>query len=357
MFGTEVGTQVAWLLPAALILGVAGLWFARGRAGLAVRAGLTLWLGWLVVTALTFSLMAGIFHPYYTVALAPAIGALVGIAAVVLWRHRESLVASGLLGFAVAFTTGLAFELLARDASWHPWLRYAVAVLGFASALMIVGVRHLPRQVGLVVAATAVVAALAGPAAYSLATAATPHTGSIPSAGPSSGGLGGPGGGLGGGIGGGTPPTGAAPGGTTGTPSTGATGGASTGGLLDGSTSSSALTRLLEADASSYTWVAAAVGSNSAAGYQLATQEPVMAIGGFNGTDQSMTLAQFESYVSAGKIHYYIPGSTMGGGGGGFGNSTSSTSTSESSQIQSWVESHYTATTIGGTTVYDLTSK
>ncbi len=167
---------------------------ARGRSRL--RAGLTLWLGWLLVTGLTFSLMAGIFHPYYTVALAPAIGALVGIGAVVLWRHRESLVASGLLGLTVAFTTGLAFELLARDASWHPWLRYAVAVLGFASALMIVGVRHLPRRVGLVVAATAVVAALAGPAAYSLATAATPHTGSIPSAGPSSSGLGRPCGGF-----------------------------------------------------------------------------------------------------------------------------------------------------------------
>ena len=81
MFGTEVGSQVAWLLPAALVLGVAGLWFARGRAHRPVRAGLTLWLGWLLVTGLTFSFMAGIFHPYYTVALAPAIGALVGIGA------------------------------------------------------------------------------------------------------------------------------------------------------------------------------------------------------------------------------------------------------------------------------------
>ena len=80
MFGTELGSQVAWLLPAALVLGVVALLFARGRRPL--QAGLTLWLGWLLVTALTFSLMAGIFHPYYTVALAPAIGALVGIGSV-----------------------------------------------------------------------------------------------------------------------------------------------------------------------------------------------------------------------------------------------------------------------------------
>ena len=97
MFDCEIGSQVAWLLPAALLLGVAGLWFARGGRR-AVQAGLTLWLGWLVVTGLTFSLMAGIFHPYYTVALAPAIGALVGIGAWVLWQHRASLVATGVLG-------------------------------------------------------------------------------------------------------------------------------------------------------------------------------------------------------------------------------------------------------------------
>ncbi len=104
MFGSEVGSQVGWLIPAALVLGVAGLWFARGRGGLAVRAGLTLWLGWLLVTGLTFSFMAGIFHPYYTVALAPAIGALVGIGGLVLWRHRDSLVATGILGFVTALT-------------------------------------------------------------------------------------------------------------------------------------------------------------------------------------------------------------------------------------------------------------
>jgi 4-amino-4-deoxy-L-arabinose transferase-like glycosyltransferase len=192
---------------------------------------------------------------------------------------------------------------------------------------MIVGVRHLPRRVGLAVASVAVVAALAGPATYSLATAATPHTGSIPSAGPSSSGFGGPGGG---GLGGGTPPT---------------------GGLLDGSTSSAALTRLLEADASSYTWVAAAVGSNSAAGYQLASQEPVMAIGGFNGSDPSPTLAQFRQWVAAGRIHYFIAQGRGFGGGGGL-----SAGGSTSSQIATWVEQTFPPRTVDGVTVYDLTS-
>ncbi len=195
MFGSEVGTQVAWLIPAALVLGGAGLWFARGRGALAVRSGLTLWLGWLLVTGLTFSFMAGIFHPYYTVALAPAIGALVGTGALVLWRHRDSLAATGVLGLTTALTAALSFELLARDASWHPWLRWLVLVVGFVSAALIVGVHHLPPRIATAVATAALVAGLAGPAAYSVATAATPHTGSIPSAGPSAGGFG-PGGGA-----------------------------------------------------------------------------------------------------------------------------------------------------------------
>ena len=76
--------------------------------------------------------------------------------------------------------------------------------------------------------------------------------------------------------------------------------------FLSSSTSSPALTKKLQADASQYTWVAATVNSNKAAGYQLASGDPVMAIGGFNGTDPAPTLAQFEKYVAEGKIHYFI---------------------------------------------------
>jgi 4-amino-4-deoxy-L-arabinose transferase-like glycosyltransferase len=98
--------------------------------------------------------------------------------------------------------------------------------------------------------------------------------------------------------------------------------------------------------------VAAAVGSNSAAGVQLATSEPVMAIGGFNGSDPTPTLAQFQALVRAGKVHYFLAGGggLRGGTGGGPGVSGAS------SAITSWVESTFTATTVGGVTVYDLTT-
>ena len=79
---------------------------------------------------------------------------------------------------------------------------------------------------------------------------------------------------------------------------------------------------------------------------ELATNLAVMPIGGFNGSDPSPALAQFQAYVAAGKIHYFI-------GGGGFGGQQGGSDSSGG--ISSWVQSHYTAVTIGGTTLYDLT--
>jgi 4-amino-4-deoxy-L-arabinose transferase-like glycosyltransferase len=125
------------------------------------------------------------------------------------------------------------------------------------------------------------------------------------------------------------------------------------GGFLSSSTSSPELTKKLQADASHYKWVAATVNSNNASGYQLASGDPVMAIGGFNGTDPAPTLAEFEKYVADGEIHYFIAAGGAGfGGGAGGGGSTSD----DASKITSWVESHYTAETVDGTTIYNLTS-
>ena len=133
----------------------------------------------------------------------------------------------------------------------------------------------------------------------------------------------------------------------------GGRGGGVGGGLLNSSTPGKALVALLESGASHFTWVAATTGADSAAGYQLATDDPVMAIGGFNGTDPSPTLVQFEKYVAEGRIHYYISGG--GGFGGTFGGRGNSTG-SDASTISSWVSSHFTARTVDGVTVYDLTA-
>ena len=119
------------------------------------------------------------------------------------------------------------------------------------------------------------------------------------------------------------------------------------GGLLGASTPGAEIVAALTADADSYTWAAAAIGSNTAAGYQLASQEAVMPIGGFNGSDPSPTLEQFQAYVAAGRIHYFI-------GGGGFGGSMGGSSASQ--EIATWVQENFEAVTVDGVTLYDLSA-
>ena len=207
LFASEMGGQISWLLPAALIALAALVWLSWRRSRTdQVRAAALLWGGWLVVTGLVFSYMSGIIHPYYTVALAPAIGALTGIGAVTAWRARRSMAGGRALAARAVLAAGLvvtgwwAFVLLGRSADWLPWLRPVVLVCGLAAAAVVIAERWLSgRAMVLSVAPLALVAGLAGPLAYSVNTAATSHTGALPSAGPSVASFGGPGGGPGGG--------------------------------------------------------------------------------------------------------------------------------------------------------------
>jgi 4-amino-4-deoxy-L-arabinose transferase-like glycosyltransferase len=433
LFGSEMGGQISWLLPAALIAVVGLLWLSlAGRPGRAWRrsrdlSAVLIWGGWLVVTGAVFSYMQGIIHPYYTVALAPAIGALVGIGAVRLWQSADRWPARALLAAGTAVSAIWAYTLLHRTPDWLPALRYIVLFGGLAAAaallvadrlgairrtqaegrpdVSVAGSASLPRWpdaagdkrrrtlVSAAITIPAVAAILAGPLAYSADTAATAHTGALPTAGPAvTAGFGGPGGtggvgpggaggfGAGGtgsrGLGGtGTGGTGTGgtgfPSGGTGAPGRSGTGGFAPGGTgtggtgtgtgpggfgargtgggpggLGGSTTvSSALTRLLEQDSSSYTWAAATVGSESAAPLQLATGLPIMSIGGFNGTDPAPSLAAFERLVAQHKIHYFVGenGDSFGGGSG------------FARQISSWVSAHFRSQTVGGVTVYNLT--
>ncbi|HWU08410.1 MAG TPA: glycosyltransferase family 39 protein [Streptomyces sp.] len=397
MFNSEIGGQISWLLPAALILLVAGLWLTwRAKRTDTARAAFLAWGGSLLMTAFVFSFMAGIFHQYYTVALAPYIAALAGMGATVLWEERSRWWAGAALGVTVAATAVWSYVLLGRTPDYHPWLRWAVLVGGLAGAVGLLLAARLGRVFALGVTGLGLAASLAGPTAYTISTLNTGHQGSIVTAGPAGASMGGPGGGRGGGPGGGERPggmqppgqgtqqggqapgnaqgtqqgggggfpgggmpgrngqgqgPGQAPGGQQGGMPGGSTGeggmgGGGMGGLLNGASVSSGATTLLKQDADAYTWAAAAIGSQNAASYQLATGDPVMAIGGFNGSDPSPTLAQFKEYVQDGRIHYFVPGGGMGGGMGGEGSS---------SQISTWVEENFKEVTAGSATFYDLT--
>lgn len=369
LFNSEFGGQIAWLLPAVLLLGAGLLWLGRLAPRTdAVRASVIIWGSWVAVTGLTFSLMAGIIHPYYMVALAPGIAGLAGLGGVLLWQRRDQPVAAALLAVAVVAAGVMGAALLGRTPTFVPWLRWVVLLGSLAAAGAVLAAaapgfratalrRGVPAASGIMTRTTAVLAvgaALAGPLAYSLSTAATAQSGSIVSAGPAVSGRGGAGfpavfggnGGFGGGPGvnsnGTANGAGRGPGGGGRGPGGGGAGGM--GGLLGATTPSAALVTALQAGAGSFTWAAAVVGSNNAAGYQLATGLPVMAVGGFNGTDPAPTLAQFQQYVADGKIHYFIAGRTMQGQSG----------SDDAARIASWVAANFAAQTIGGTTVYLL---
>ncbi|GAA3884434.1 glycosyltransferase family 39 protein [Saccharothrix violaceirubra] len=298
LFGASMGAEISWLLPAALIGLVAGLWFARGRPRTdRTRASLVLWGLWVIVNGVTFSFMSGITHPYYTVAVAPGVAALVAISGRELWRGRKHLPVRITLAVMVAASGFWGFALLARFGDWLPALRWVEAGLTVLVATAIVmGVRR--------TAALAVVTSLVSAAAIGVATASTTHSGSIPMSGPAGyssgmGGFGGPG---------------------------------------EGDDSSAELSALLRDTTG--TWAAATVSAQGAASLSLASGRAVIGIGGWSGNDPAPTLEEFKRYVADGRIGYFVSGGRGGMGGGG--------------DIASWVADNFTAQTIDGQTVYKL---
>lgn len=370
MFNDVLGGQISWLLPFAGIALVAGL-VLRGRAPRTdlTRAALVLWGGWTVLHQLTFSMAEGTMHPYYTTALAPGIAALCGGGGVMLLRaFRADRRWVWVLPLALGVTGVWAVVLLRRASGWNSWLWPTIAVvmaLAIAGLLVFRSGRRL-RLLAVSVAA-AVVAGVAGPAAYAWSVPSGSGGGmggTNPTAGPSTGGgMGGPGGGGGqppqggrGGPGGDTPPNGgdngrAAPGGadgTTGTPPSGDLGGAGGfgeggglgggfgggGGMGGGGTGGGASTELvayLKKHQDGAKWLLAVSGSQSAAQLILAGGEPVISMWGWSGSDNAMTLTRLKELVKKGELHYVQVGGGMGGGSGA------------GSEVTQWVREHGTA--------------
>ncbi len=315
LFAAAQGGQISWLIPGALVLVVAGI-VMRGKAFRQdfQRAWYVMWGLWLVGCALVFSFMSGTFHSYYTIVIAPAIAAIVGAALRELWVRRQNVWWRAVLVLASTVTTATSFVFLARTPDFVPWLRWVVLASGAVVALALV-VRG-SGKLSIAVGAIALAVALAGPVAYVADTVVTPHSGGGPSAGPSI-------------------PSEAAK-----FRSDAQEESAGRSAQFTAQAPDAELTGLLESDAQNYTWVAATIGSNAAAGIQLATGDPVMPVGGFSGTDPSPTLEQFQADVAAGKIHYFLAG----------------TDKNRPSAIGDWVAATFTPQTVDDRTVFDLSA-
>lgn len=292
LVGSQVGADVAWFLPLAVVAGVLGLVLAvrsrdRVRFGGSVFATV-----WLVPVALTMAYSAGI-HTFYVAAFAPAIALLVG--GLVPDARELSRSAAGRLGVAA---------LLAGQAAWtcwlvlrlgdHPWLVGVVAAATCLGLALFLG----GRRVGLALAALAL---LAAPLTWTLGT-----TGSLNATNPSAGTSSAPGGpGVGG------PPSG--PAGRA--PGSGGRGGGGGSASFDNAAATE-LRTWLESHSAGSTYLVAA-DSSVAGDLVLAGARGVVALGGgFHGSDPTPTADQLAEWVESGQLRYVVVSGGRGPGGG-----------------------------------------
>ena len=307
LFTGEMSNEISWLSLAAMFVVAFGVYLAARRAlSRGELCALLAWGTWLVMTGVVFSFMGGVVHPYYTVALAPAIAALVGIGAVWAWRRRSRWDGRCALAAMIVLAAVRSAILLHSNAFGLAWL---VAGLGAVSAVGVLWPR--PPVVALVAGC---LAGLAGTTAFSIATAATPHHGTIPTAIRSS---------------------------------------KVTGVWLNDEATNAELAGLLAATHTP--WSAATNGSQSAAALEIASGTSVMAVGGWSG-DPVPTLHQFIDDVHAGKISYYVEAGRGPNSAAIHGEVIRSTmhTASRTREIADWVAANYPGTMIGGSTVYRL---
>jgi 4-amino-4-deoxy-L-arabinose transferase-like glycosyltransferase len=312
LFTGEFGFEIGWLVPAALLATVLVV-LSRGRAPRTdlVRAAAILFGGWLVVDGLVLSFMHGMIHAYYCLSVAPPVAAMFAIGVHELWRHREKWLFRGGLAVLIGGTGVWSWWVLGRNGDWLPGLRWTILALAVVAAIALLGPPNVGsrRRVALGALAVGLVGALAGPAAYAIATIGQPHQGGGPTVGPAQA----------------KPPSHFGFGQNPDIPDLDA--------ILKGTNTE---------------WSAAISRSSSAAGLELSTGTAVMAVGGFSGSDPVPTLSQFQADVAQHKVAYYVVMSTRGRGPG-WGNRGHA-------DIAKWVAATFPSSVVGDATVYNLSA-
>jgi 4-amino-4-deoxy-L-arabinose transferase-like glycosyltransferase len=304
LFDEPLGGQIVWLLPFALCSMLALAWQRRPRfRGDPEQQSLVLWGMWLLTMGIFFS-VAGFFHQYYLTVFAPAICALFGIGVVVMWRdYRRGNWRGWLLPIALVLTALEQIHIITSNPDWGTWLIPLIAIPTalVAVALVVLGLmprlRELPlaRRIRAWLVLPALIALLLTPAFWSAVPALENSVADLPTAGPQAG----------------------------------------TGGRFAGfggsATTNTALISYLETHQGKATYLVAVTSSMEADGIILATNKPVMALGGFSGSDPILTTSTLAALVKNGTVRFFLLGG--GGMGGGSGNQ---------GELTSWVEQHCT---------------
>ena len=315
IFNESFGPNIAWLILVALISAGLVIWLLRRAPRYnKERIGVLLWLGWLLMHVVIFSMTSGTIHPYYVVTMAPAVAALVGIGAPYIWQaYTRRTKVAWILPLSIALTTILSIIMLGYSNYW-PWLMWLVMIAGGVATILTLLPLSQTKRLKQIILVLAITAGMAAPIVFSVSTIATAHSGSIPTAGP------------------------------------GASAMSNTNN--ESARAESTLVSFLLENRHGTTWLAAVNSANESAPIQLSSGQPVMAIGGFNGSDSTLTLSQFKQLVKQGKVRYYVVNSGQGKSGGPSGMG----GPGGNSEILTWVKSTGSKVDYGGTqyTVYDL---
>src|SRR6266705_1747189 len=284
LFNEPLGGQIVWLLPMALLGMLALAWQRRPRFREdRQQQSLIVWGIWLLTMGVFFS-AASFFHQYYLSTFAPAICALFGIGVVVMWQdYRRSGWRGWLLPVALLLTALEQIHIIMSNTAWGTWLIPVIAISCTLAALVLFVARLLPRlrhnvRVLAPALCLGLLALMLTSAVWSTIPVLANEASMLPIAGPS---------------------------------------GQSAGGLGGSSTTNTALIRYLQAHRGSAKYLVAVVSSNEADSIILETNQPVMALGGFSGSDPILTTTQLAALVKSGTVRYFLLNGSGGGGPGG----------------------------------------
>lgn len=317
LFNKQLAGQISWLLPLAGLGLVAAAWQTNLRWPLHQQhQALLMWGAWLVPQVVFFS-YAGLFHRYYLEMLAPAIAALVGAGFVALWNdYRHHRWRGWLLPASLVVSAGVEALILAQFPAWSGWLTPLVVGLSLVAAIGLIVSRlirnphatfHIPPST---IAAFGLAAILIAPTTWASTVLAGSNT-SLPYAGPE---------------------------------------------LLErpqrsGGNSMPDVSKLvdyLSANRNGEKFLVATLNANSAAPIILATGEPVMALGGFSGSDNILSAEELEAKVAQGEVRFFLvplqPGPPpLGGNPGSAPPPNAPRPPEQQNEALRWVAEHCTA--------------
>jgi len=302
LFQSELSGQISWLLPLAAFGCLGLLAGIRRRRPLTARQNETLfWMAWLLPGMVFFS-VAGFFHQYYLIMLAPPIAALSGAGWAELWNHYRNCEGwkRWLLPSALLLTT--TFELYIMQPYQQQigigWLiGIGAAGIGISLILFLFSSRE---RLTSIAALAGILVLLVGPLYWAAAPIVYGGNSRLPQAGP-----------------------------------TQAGGGSRPGmGMGINSSANAKLIEYISKNTTNEKYFLITTDASTAESYIITSGKAVVAMGGFSGSDPALTVKKLEQMADKHEVKYFLipSGSGVGFGGGGGG----------STDVLNWVRANST---------------